>query len=229
KYTVSARCKILPSNEYGDWTHKSVWVGSPEFGTNSIQGDDEVNVGNFEYYTAPSATNNPSYNWTYTYPGSSCSWKILNNNSKKLYAQAECDGQGWLTVTASNACGSVSLDKYVEILGGSGGGGGNPCGTAPMMVKAFPNPSKDGFITLKKIDDGPGDPCDGGGGPEMPASIEQPDEEIKIYDFNGALIFSRKISPKDGTIENVNLKSGNYIIKTGHDAGSVKQELLIVE
>ena len=116
----------------------------------------------------------------------------------------------------TNSCGADEKYIYVKIAAGGTNSGGDPC--IPSL-KIFPNPVKGNSLQLKVLP--PAEPCD--------PNQKVIKNTVKMYDFYGNLVYDNAFETNDILIENLNLKSGNYVLNVITDIGKSVKEVIIIE
>ena len=153
---------------------------------------------------------------TYSYTSSS-TWANIN--------WGNCKGTYIVNCYSKNECGLTPINHKVVTVYSNTGGGFDPC-EGKLVV--FPNP-----INKNKSNDEivvnliyPPDPCDN---PTVSGKAGEINNEVKIYDFYGTLLFSQRYNSDDFKISNLSLKPGNYILNVFTSKGFQKKEIIFVE
>jgi hypothetical protein len=116
-------------------------------------------------------------------------------------------------VVATGGCGS-SNTKYIYVTVGS-----NPC---PPALRLSQNPVKDGNLVADVIY--PPIDCD------TKVSIGKTiNNEIKIYDFNGNVVYKSKQNSDKLIINNLEIKKGIYLLQVITEKGEIIKEKIIIE
>lgn len=153
---------------------------------------------------------------TYSYTSSS-TWANIN--------WGNCKGTYIVNCYSKNECGLTPINHKVVTVYSNTGGGFDPC-EGKLVV--FPNP-----INKNKSNDEivvnliyPPNPCDN---PTVSGKAGEINNEVKIYDFYGTLLFSQRYNSDDFKISNLSLKPGNYILNVFTSKGFQKKEIIFVE
>jgi hypothetical protein len=219
--------KIIATFQNGQIYEKVVWVGKPKFPVTGIVNGSSNTIYNqtitYTYSgTFPSGATS-SYQWYISAPvndngGLTCAWQILSGQgTNSITVKTGCIATtAVVAVRVTNSCGSDEKYMYVNISAGGTNGSGDPC--IPTL-KIYPNPIKGNSLQLKVLP--PADPCD-------------PNQKIiknavKMYDFYGNLVYDNSFVTNDIIIDNLNLKSGNYILNVTTDIGESVKEIIVIE
>ena len=211
---------------------KNIHVGVPSFpSTGEITGPENVTFGQTVTYTYTGAAS--GYTWEINAlsndnGGPSCAWQILSGqHTSTITAQAGCiETSAVIQIKRSNACGQAI--KYMITMntdpstGGGGPGGPDPC---DPTLSVYPNPlSNNNNLVLSLIKPTP-DPCDPNGLTPRTTLINQ----IKIYNFSGALVYSNNCNTDSITLSNLNLTPGNHVLNVFTSNGKILREVLVVQ
>ncbi len=206
---------------------KTIWIGRPKFPTSGLVNGSSNTIYNqtttYTYSgTFPSGATS-SYQWYVSAPvndngGPTCAWQILSGQgTNSITVKTGCIATtAVVAVRVTNSCGSDEKYMYVNISAGGTNGSGDPC--IPTL-KIFPNPVKGN--SLQMVVEPPAEPCD-------------PNQKIiknavKMYDFYGNLVYDNSFVTNDILIDNLNLKSGNYILNVTTDIGESVKEIIVIE
>lgn len=157
--------------------------------------------------------NNDTYSYTSTSPTVNINW-------------GNCSGNYIVNVAAKNPCGLQGINhKVVNVYSTSGGGGGgnDPC--AGRLV-VFPNPVNKNGSTAIDFEANiayPGDPCNNN------PTLERINNEVKIYDFYGNVVFENRYDTDLMKISNINLTRGNYVLNVFTNKDYEIREIIVVE
>lgn len=210
---------------------KTIWAGKPSFpSTGIVNGATNVNFNETRTYTysggAPSgATTN--YEWYVDAPindngGPTCAWQIISGQgSPSITFQTGCIATtAVVVVKATNSCGTDIEYIYVTI---TENGTSDPCNT---IITTYPNPiSSSNNLQVNLVNP---DPCGEANGVASTTSAPV-NNEVKIYDFYGILVYSSNYSSDSMTLSNINLNSGNYILNVFTNTGKVLRKILVVQ
>ena len=227
--------KIIATFQNGQTLEKSVYLGSPKFPTSGyVTGPTSVNFNQTRTYTysgsAPVGASN-NYQWYINAPindggGPTCEWQILTGQgTPTITVKTGCiAATAAIDVRVTNNCGTDSRYMYVSIsAAGTGGGGSDPCATT---INTFPNPITSSTNLEVNLTTPP--PC--GIANAITSSANAPiNNELKIYDFYGVLIYSINYSTNSMTLTNINLNPGNYILNVFTNKGEILRKILIVQ
>ena len=157
------------------------------------------------------AANSDTYSYTSTSPTVNINW-------------GNCSGNYIVNVAAKNTCGLQGINhKVVNVYSTSGGGGNDPC--AGRLV-VFPNPVNKNGSTAIDFEANiayPGDPCNNN------PTLERINNEVKIYDFYGNVVFENRYDTDVMKISNINLTRGNYVLNVFTNKGYEIREIIVVE
>ena len=164
----------------------------------------------------------------YTHFTKLCFFKAYENlrfSNFPLYPRGRASGNSfWLKsgcisatvvvrVVATSSCGS-SNTKYIYVTVGS-----DPC---PPALRLSQNPVKDGNLVANVIY--PPD-CD----PNARVSNTIISNEIKIYDFNGTVVYTSKQHTDELNINNLQIKKGIYLLQVITEKGEIIKDKIIIE
>jgi Secretion system C-terminal sorting domain/Putative serine esterase (DUF676) len=247
--------KIIATYQNGLQSVKLVKIGIPVVANQTITGGyDNVGIGSSSSLSLSSnvagATN---YRWTVTALSTNISCGCTTDSNGLIYCPpsvikpkfsetgtayfessfanatidwGNCPGMYLVTCYAKSACGSTFVNiKNVVVFGASTGGGGNPCPGSTLRI--YPNPVKNGNIEVNIIP--PVDPCNNVLNSGFRTTNLAKENDIKIYDLMGFLVFSKKYYTDSFSISNINLKKGNYILNITTEMGKTLKEIVIVE
>jgi PKD-like domain len=183
---------------------KKISVGAPVLPNSStINGPTYTGINQTQQYTfvGDSTNGGTSYQWSVDAPindngGPICGWQILSGQgTKTITLKAGCIAtQAVVRVVANGNCGN-SNTKYLYVTVGN-----PPC---PPALRLSQNPIHDGNLTANLV---------------YPPNCNVPlsrntnltNNEIKIYDFSGFLIYSGKQTSDELIINSLNLKKGIF-------------------
>jgi hypothetical protein len=215
---------------------KTILIGKPVVTNTTITGGSTTApINTTTQLTVAYVTGATGYQWTVASLSNSCvdvngnpvNGAILpkfSNNSNTITTVSpiafvnwgDCPSDVVVNCSATNACGLTGIGYKVVSVYGSGGGG-NPC---PGRMVISPNPVKEDVILINIAD--PIDPC----GPTFTSKTEN---NIKIYDLEGNLLYSNIFTTDDFSISGLKLIKGNYIINAFSAKGYLSREIIIVE
>lgn len=130
-----------------------------------------------------------------------------------------CPGDVVVNCSAINACGNTGIGYRVVSVYGSGGGG-DPCAGRMSIT---PNPVKEDIITVNIAD--PLDPC----GPNSTSTRLVVNNQVKIYDLLGNLLYSNDFKSNNFSITDLKLKKGHYVLNVFSAEGYVSKKIIVVE
>lgn len=207
---------------------KTIWIGKPKFPSSGIVDGVSNTIYNqtltFNYSGAFPSGATSTYQWYVSAPSNqelplfSSAWQILSGQGTNSITvrTGSFETMAAVAVKVTNSCGADEKYMYVKIAAGGTNTGGDPC--IPTL-KIFPNPIKGNSFQLKVLP--PAEPCD-----PNPKVIKN---TVKMYDFYGNLVYDNAFETNDILIENLNLKSGNYILNVITDIGESIREIIIIE
>ncbi len=143
-----------------------------------------------------------------------CAWQILSGQgTRTVTLKSGCiSGMVVVRVVATGGCGS-SNTKYIYVTVGS-----NPC---PPTLRLSQNPVKEGNLVADVIYP---PNCD------TSARIANTiNNEIKIYDFNGNVVYKSKQNSDKLIINNLEIKKGIYLLQVITEKGEIIKEKIIIE
>ena len=202
---------------------KSVNVGGPVLPANVF-----VNGATYTGYnqtlnyslSGSSINGGTSYQWSVDGPmndngGPTCAWQILGGQgTQTITLKSGCiSATVVVRVVATSSCGS-SNTKYIYVTVGS-----DPC---PPALRLSQNPVKDGNLVANVIY--PPD-CD----PNARVSNTIISNEIKIYDFNGTVVYTSKQHTDELNINNLQIKKGIYLLQVITEKGEIIKDKIIIE
>jgi len=229
--------KVIATFQNGQTLEKTVHIGSPIFPVigspifpvnGYVSGATNTTFNQtltYSYVGGSPIGGSTNYQWFIDAPindngGSTCNWQILSGQgTSSITVKSGCIATTAVVgLRSTNNCGSSMKYTYVTV---SQGGGGNPC--EPTLT-IYPNPiSSNNNLEMNVIY--PPDPCDGNN-PNARTSINN---EVKIYDFFGNIVFSNLYDTDKITINNLNLKRGYYVLNVFTKQGRSRREIIIVE
>lgn len=195
---------------------KTIWVGSPDVGASYISGTSNTNC-NIPYI--------------FSYVGgaagaSSMTWEAsdhfsLGDNGFNSTLTPVYSGEGYLSMNASNTCGSTYVCLTVCATGCDLGlllFPNHPCATFEncgfSLMSAYPNPTEES-LTIKVSDD---------------ADFKNGEQySISIIDETGNSAFKAIGTTKEFIIEKGQLKSGRYIVQCTAKGKMILNQRLIVK
>ncbi len=212
---------------------KDIWVGKPTVTTSGLNGGyDNVSINTSSQFGVAWAEGNTHYYWSVT-PNTTCSagsgptinYTNQNTyNSTSRYANINwgvCPGTYSVVCYAKNNCGMTYIgQKWVTVYDPNNN---DPC--PPIGLKVFPNPVKNGSITVQKP--APGDPCNDD--PLDPNKQMNIINDVKIYDMYGVLVYTNSFNTNKFNINGLKLKRGHYILNVQSSDGQILRKLIIAE
>jgi hypothetical protein len=220
--TLTAK-ETNPCGQVGYKT-KTIAVGAPVLPNSSyVTGPSTVgyrqNV-SYSYIGGPTGAN---YQWSIDAPfddsGSStaCNWSITSGQgTNRINVKTGCTG-AVVRVAISNSCGQSSY-KYEYVTASQGS---TPCGS---KINIFPNPSQsrssDVIATVVPI------PCD-----TLNTEIDTASKttnELKVFDFSGNLVYSKKDVTNKFNLRDSSLKKGIYLVQITNSEGETAREKLVI-
>ncbi len=203
---------------------KKISIGAPFLPNDStVNGPTYTGFNQTLQYTfVGDATNgNSSYQWTVDAPfndngGPSCGWQILSGQgSKTVTLKSGCiASQAVVRVAAIGSCGNSNM-KYIYVTVGS-----TPC---PPSLRLSQNPISDSTLVANLVYP---PNCNGA---NLNRMINTINNEIKIYDYSGSLIYNAKQNSDELILNNLELKKGIYLMNVITNKGEVLKEKLIVD
>lgn len=229
---------------------KRIWVGRPDVQDQNIYGGyNNVPYNTTTTYTVTTVPGATSYYWTLSNLSTNCGCttnslglttcpngvvlpKFAPNNTLTITTTSptatvnwgNCIGTYSVDCVAVNSCGTDGIYyKNVNVYNPNGGGP-DPC-EGSLLV--FPNPvnansGEPGNISIEVIYP-PIDPCD-----DNPLGRVTNNNDVKIYDFYGNIVFSKRFDSDKIEISNVTLKKGHYILNVFTSKGFYKKEIIVV-
>lgn len=229
---------------------KRIWVGRPDVQDQNIYGGyNNVPFNTTTTYTVTTVPGATSYFWTLSNLSTNCGCttnslglttcpngvvlpKFAPNNTLTITTTSptatvnwgNCIGTYSVDCVAVNSCGTDGIYyKNVNVYNPNGGGP-DPC-EGSLLV--FPNPvnansGEPGNISIEVIYP-PIDPCD-----DNPLGRVTNNNDVKIYDFYGNIVFSKRFDSDKIEISNVTLKKGHYILNVFTSKGFYKKEIIVV-
>jgi len=229
---------------------KRIWVGRPDVQDQNIYGGyNNVPYNTTTTYTVTTVPGATSYYWTLSNLSTNCGCttnslglttcpngvvlpKFAPNNTLIITTTSptatvnwgNCIGTYSVDCVAVNSCGTDGIYyKNVNVYNPNGGGP-DPC-EGSLLV--FPNPvnansGEPGNISIEVIYP-PIDPCD-----DIPLGRITNNNDVKIYDFYGNIVFSKRFDSDKIEISNVTLKKGHYILNVFTSKGFYKKEIIVV-
>ena len=221
--TVTLTANILNSCNETIPITKTIYVGAPILPATAFV--------NGATYTGYNQTLNYSLSSSSINGGTSYQWSVdgpMNDNGGPTGAWQILGGQGTQTITlksgcisatvvvrvvATSSCGS-SNTKYIYVTVGS-----DPC---PPALRLSQNPIKDGNLTALVVY--PPD-CDD----PLARNATTINNEIKIYDFNGNIVYEGKQNSDELIINNLQIKKGIYLLQVITEKGEIIKDKIIIE
>lgn len=221
--TVTLTANILNSCNENIPITKTVYIGAPILpATAFVNGATYTTYNQTLNYTLSGGSINggTSYQWSVDSPFNdggnlSCQWQILGGQgTQTITLKSGCISTTVVVrVVATSSCGS-SNTKYIYVTVGS-----NPC---PPTLRFSQNPIKGGNLVANVIY--PPIDCD----PKV--SIGKTiNNEIKIYDFNGNLVYSSKQNTDELVINDLQIKKGIYLFQVVTENGDIIKDTIIIE
>jgi hypothetical protein len=141
-----------------------------------------------------------------------------------------CSGSYMIVCYAVNSCGETSyLDRYVDV----GLPKNNPCFKNTFNTIIAPNPIRNREINIVVNKTPQQTPCNWKTQNTFVTfneKLDQINNTVSIYDFNGTLIYNALYESDEFTISNLDLiKNNNYIVNLVTNEGGVDQKIIIVE
>ena len=213
------------TNSCGQTTTKSktVFVGGPILpATVFVNGATYTGYNQTLNYSLSGSSINggTSYQWSVDGPmndngGPTCAWQILGGQgTQTVTLKSGCiSATVVVRVVATSSCGS-SNTKYIYVTVGS-----DPC---PPALRLSQNPIKDGNLVANVIY--PPD-CDD----LLARNANTINNEIKIYDFNGNIVYQSKQNSEELIINNLQLKKGIYLLHVITEKGEIIKDKIIIE
>lgn len=204
---------------------KTIWAGSPLFPNSGVvNGPTNVAFNQTKTYTysggSPSGASS-NYEWFVDAPinddgGPICGWQILSGQgTSAVTVKTGCIATlAVVGLRVTNSCGTATRYTYVEV---------GPCTTA---LTTYPNPiSSNNTLVVSLVT-----PVPCGEANSVVSTASAPvNNEVKIYDFYGVLVYSSNYSSDSMTLNNLNLNSGNYILNVFTSNGKVLKKILVVQ
>ena len=208
-FTVQTQCGTVNKT-------KGIWVGKPDVGASYISGADNTNC---------------SIPYSYSYFGgaagaSSMTWQASNHfalgtNGLNATLTPIYYGEGYLSMNASNTCGSTYVCLTVCATGCDYGlllFPNHPCVTFDncgfSLMSAYPNPVEES-LTIRLNDD-----VDFKSGEKY---------SVNIFDNSGNIAFNGIGTTKEFIIEKGKLKPGRYIVQCTANGKMILNQRLIVK
>ena len=221
--TVILTANILNSCNENIPITKTIYVGSPILPeTAFVNGETYTGYNQTLNYTLSGGSINggTSYQWSVDSPFNdggdlSCEWQILGGQgTQTITLKSGCISTIVVVrVVATSSCGS-SNTKYIYVTVGS-----NPC---PPALRLSQNPIKDGNLVAKVTY--PSTDCD------TKLSIGKTiNNEIKIYDFYGNVVYTSKQNSDELIINNLQIKKGIYLLQVITEKGEIIKDKIIIE
>ncbi|WP_298397884.1 M43 family zinc metalloprotease [Flavobacterium sp.] len=141
-----------------------------------------------------------------------------------------CSGSYMIVCYAVNSCGETPyLERYVDV----GLPKNNPCYKNNFNTIIAPNPIRGSEINIVVNKTPQQTPCNWktqNSFVTFNAKLDQTNNTVSIYDFNGNLIYNSRYDSDEFTISNLSLISNNnYIVNLITNEGGVDQKIIIVE
>ena len=160
-----------------------------------------------------------SYQWSVDGPmnddgGPTCAWQILGGQgTQTVTLKSGCiSAIVVVKVVATSSCGS-SNTKYIYVTVGS-----DPC---PPALKLSQNPIKDRNLVANVIYPPDCDP--------LARNTNTINNEVKIYDLNGNIVYKSKQNSDELIINNLQIKKGIYLLQVITENGEIIKDKIIVE
>ena len=221
--TVTLTANILNSCNETIPITKTIYVGAPILpATAFVNGATYTGYNQTLNYSLSSSSINggTSYQWSVDGPmndngGPTCAWQILGGQgTQTITLKSGCiSATVVVRVVATSSCGS-SNTKYIYVTVGS-----DPC---PPALRLSQNPIKDGNLTALVVY--PPD-CDD----PLARNATTINNEIKIYDFNGNIVYEGKQNSDELIINNLQIKKGIYLLQVITEKGEIIKDKIIIE
>lgn len=202
---------------------KSVNVGSPILpATVFVNGPTYTEYNQTLNYSLSGSSINggTSYQWSVEAPinddgGPTCAWQIVGGQgTQTVTLKSGCiSATVVVRVVATSSCGA-SNTKYIYVTVGS-----DPC---PPALRLSQNPIKDGNLVAYVIY--PPDCND-----LFARNANTINNEIKIFDFNGIIVYESKQNSNELIVNNLQLKKGVYFLQVITEKGEVIKDKIIIE
>lgn len=237
--SVTLRATVTNACGQSKLFSKQILIGRPIVTNGTVTGGgDNAPINTTRQLTATTVTGATSYVWTVINLSSNCvsangtpiSGVILPKFSNGLSTittfapitvvnWGNCPASVVVNCSASNSCGNTGISyKLMNVIGN--GGEGDPC---PGRMSISPNPVKEDIITVN-IADG-GDPC----GPNPTVNKLAVNNQVKIYDLQGNLLYSNEFKSNTFKIKDLHLKKGHYALNVISSEGYVNKKIIVVE
>lgn len=231
--TISEGSATLTATfQNGQKITKSIRVGPINVVTNTIVGPNVVNFNEtFKYYYAGEGLSNPAttYNW-FIYNGINdgvgpeCGGSILSGQgSHSIYLETGCN-TGFLIVevTAKTHCNLIDTSFiFVDV---SNPYASSEAKSSSSAILTFPNPMSDSSILEVDVIK-----TDGLDKNTLVADAKTLNNEVKIYDFYGALLYSMNFNSDKMLLTDLNLKSGKYVLNVNTNSGEILRKVIFVQ
>ncbi len=221
--TVILTANILNSCNENIPITKTIYVGSPILpATVFVNGATYTGYNQTLNYSLSGSSINGGTSYQWSVDGqmnddgglTTCAWQILSGQgTRTVTLKSGCiSGMVVVRVVATGSCGS-SNTKYIYVTIGS-----NPC---PPTLRLSQNPVKDGNLVADVIYP---PNCD------TSARIANTiNNEVKIYDFNGNIVYKSKQNSDELIINNLEIKKGMYLLQVITEKGEIIKEKIIIE
>lgn len=220
--TVTLTANILNSCNETIPITKIIYVGSPILpATAFVDGATYTGYNQTLNYTLSGSSINggTSYQWSVDGPmnddgGPTCAWQILGGQgTQTVTLKSGCiSAIVVVKVVATSSCGS-SNTKYIYVTVGS-----DPC---PPALKLSQNPIKDRNLVANVIYPPDCDP--------LARNTNTINNEVKIYDLNGNIVYKSKQNSDELIINNLQIKKGIYLLQVITENGEIIKDKIIVE
>ena len=227
---------LTAGNACGSVTRtKSIQIGATSITTNNMVGPIAVYYNEIHnYYYAGQVPNSPSstYNW-FIYNGINdgvgpeCGGQILSGQgSRNINLETGCN-TGFLIVeiTAKNCEIEETAFLYVDVS--------NPFArlaatTSTSTITTFPNPmTESSNLQVDVIKTGTTDTINDFS--KIKVAPKAIDNQVKVYDFYGNLKYSTNFKSDKMSLNNLNLKSGKYILNVTTNSGEQLKTVIFVK
>jgi hypothetical protein len=233
----SASGSITATFQNGQTFTKTVWVGVPLFPAKGlVVGATNVTFNQTQtyYYNGNNPSGGGNYQWFIDAPindagGPTCGWQILSGQgTSSITVKTGCiPTTAVVGIKSINICGASS-SKYLYVTnsatGNGNNGNGDPCSGA---LTVYPNPisSKDN-LNMKVIY--PPDPCGNTKRAYQKTAVNK-NNTVRIYDFNGNLVYNNQFNSDEISISDLNLKKGHYMINVANANEKILKKIIIIQ
>ena len=196
---------------------RAVWVGNPEI-IGDISGATSANCNNTYIYSFNGGVNgNASWIWQ------ASDHFTKSTSGSNYYLTPIYSGEGYVSIEATNACGSSYLCQTICANGCSTGllvfPGSHPCYTSGLcgfsLMSVSPNPSSD-KLTIKA-------------NMKLGNSESKNPYIVTISDDQGNKVFSKPLAEEELVIDKGLLKVGTYYVKVFLEGRLMETKRIIIE